>query len=277
VHPDAERAAEGFAAQGGPGSRYSDDKQKDEILVALSEFDCFAGWRHAAEGAGTLAALGYPEAAVQAALDGDLVAATREVLRGLPGQRPWDPTGVADAMGGVPHVHATAVAEVASLYPDDPGVGVAALLQYRRLLPGEALYVPAGVPHAYVQGFGLEVMTSSDNVLRLGLTPKEVAIEDALAAIRLDRAPVVFTEPGVKWADGAPFRVLVERGVQAELETGRYRVVVAIDGEVQLRCGSAEFELAAGQAFLAPAADPTCAVSTSAMVGLVESVEAVRD
>lgn len=273
VHPDAERAAAGFAAQGPAGSRYSDDKQKDEILVALSEFACFAGWRPPDEAAETLADLGYSRLAVDAAGAGDFVTASREVLRGLPAGSPWDPTAVAAAMGPVAPIHVAAISEIAILYPSDPGIGIAALLQYRRLLAGEAMYVPAGVPHAYVHGFGLEVMTSSDNVLRLGLTPKEIAIEDALAAVRPDRAPQVLTERGVKAPEGAPFRVLVDREVDVELDQGRYRVVVAIDGEVVVRCGGSEIELAIGQAFLCPASDPACAVSAAAMVGLVESAQ----
>jgi mannose-6-phosphate isomerase class I len=40
-----------------------------------------------------------------------------------------------------------------------------------KLNPGEAMFLFAETPHAYLQGVALEVMANSDNVLRAGLTP----------------------------------------------------------------------------------------------------------
>ena len=56
---------------------------------------------------------------------------------------------------------------------------MAVLMGQRVLSEGDAVYVPAGVVHAYVSGTGVEVMTASDNVLRLGLTPKTIAVDEA--------------------------------------------------------------------------------------------------
>ena len=74
-------------------------------------------------------------------------------------------------------------------FPGDPGVFVAALLNARTLQPGQAVYVEPGTVHAYVRGTGVEVMTNSDNVLRLGLTTKTVAVDAALAALDVDAQP----------------------------------------------------------------------------------------
>lgn len=41
-----------------------------------------------------------------------------------------------------------------------------------RLQPGQALFLPANVPHAYLKGDIVECMAASDNVIRAGLTPK---------------------------------------------------------------------------------------------------------
>ena len=38
------------------------------------------------------------------------------------------------------------------------------------------LFVPAGSVHAYISGLGVEIMASSDNVLRAGLTTKHVDV-----------------------------------------------------------------------------------------------------
>ena len=49
--------------------------------------------------------------------------------------------------------------------------------------PGEAIYVPAGILHSYVHGFGVELMSSSDNVLRGGLTRKFINTAELLAIL----------------------------------------------------------------------------------------------
>lgn len=57
-------------------------------------------------------------------------------------------------------------------YPADVGVFCVYLLNYTRLQPGEALYLGANEPHAYISGDCAEIMATSDNVVRAGLTPK---------------------------------------------------------------------------------------------------------
>ncbi|KAG6392620.1 hypothetical protein SASPL_146844 [Salvia splendens] len=58
-------------------------------------------------------------------------------------------------------------------YPGDIGVIAAFLFNYVKLQPGEALYLAANEPHAYIQGECVECMATSDNVVRAGLTPKK--------------------------------------------------------------------------------------------------------
>lgn len=58
-------------------------------------------------------------------------------------------------------------------YPSDIGVLAAFLLNHVKLSPGEALYLGANEPHAYIYGECIECMATSDNVVRAGLTPKE--------------------------------------------------------------------------------------------------------
>uniref|UniRef100_A0A6U7MSP4 mannose-6-phosphate isomerase n=1 Tax=Haptolina brevifila TaxID=156173 RepID=A0A6U7MSP4_9EUKA len=62
-------------------------------------------------------------------------------------------------------------------YPGDVGVFCIYLLNYQRLKPGEALFLAANEPHAYISGDCAEVMATSDNVVRAGLTPKWKDVE----------------------------------------------------------------------------------------------------
>ena len=43
--------------------------------------------------------------------------------------------------------------------------------------PGEAMFLRANLPHAYLSGDCVECMACSDNVVRAGLTPKFMDVE----------------------------------------------------------------------------------------------------
>jgi mannose-6-phosphate isomerase class I len=61
---------------------------------------------------------------------------------------------------------ARTVLELGERYPGDASVLAALLLNRLSLQPGEAIYLPAGNLHTYLQGVAVEVMANSDNVLR---------------------------------------------------------------------------------------------------------------
>ncbi|GFP97420.1 mannose-6-phosphate isomerase 2 [Phtheirospermum japonicum] len=62
-------------------------------------------------------------------------------------------------------------------YPGDIGLIASFLFNYVKLKPGEALYLGANEPHAYLHGECVECMATSDNVVRAGLTPKHRDVE----------------------------------------------------------------------------------------------------
>lgn len=57
-------------------------------------------------------------------------------------------------------------------FPNDVGVFAPYLLNVLTLSPGQAIFLAANEPHAYLSGDCVEVMACSDNVVRAGLTPK---------------------------------------------------------------------------------------------------------
>jgi mannose-6-phosphate isomerase len=81
-------------------------------------------------------------------------------------------------------------AGLASLYPGDPGIVGSLLLHHVVLARGEALYLPAGNIHAYLDGVGIELMNASDNVLRGGLTPKHVDVAELSRVVERAAGPV---------------------------------------------------------------------------------------
>ena len=80
-------------------------------------------------------------------------------------------------------------------YPGDGGVLSPLYLNLVDLSPGEAIYVPAGELHAYLSGVGMEIMASSDNVLRGGLTPKHIDIPELLGIVNFTSSPVLKQRP----------------------------------------------------------------------------------
>lgn len=75
---------------------------------------------------------------------------------------------------------AAALAEEYSLFKrlrdkyglEDPGLFAMLLMNQVHLAPGQAIFIAANVPHAYLEGDLIECMACSDNVVRAGLTPK---------------------------------------------------------------------------------------------------------
>ncbi|HUV50203.1 MAG TPA: mannose-6-phosphate isomerase, class I [Anaerolineae bacterium] len=68
-------------------------------------------------------------------------------------------------------------------YKADIGVFSPILLNLICLKPGQAMFIPPGALHAYLDGVGIELMANSDNVLRGGLTPKHVDVRELLSVL----------------------------------------------------------------------------------------------
>ncbi|WP_027345529.1 mannose-6-phosphate isomerase, class I [Hamadaea tsunoensis] len=176
AHPDLDRARSAYAAG---DVNYVDGNHKPELLVATEPFDALCGFRPADASAKVLDALGIPALAVVVDLlaAGDLRQAVETLLR-------W-PAGERRELVAAAAAHPLA-GELAARYPDDMGVLVALLLNHVTLEPGDGIWMPAGNLHAYLRGVGVEIMAASDNVLRGGLTPKRVDVDELLAVLRFE-------------------------------------------------------------------------------------------
>ncbi|MEU8296813.1 mannose-6-phosphate isomerase, class I [Micromonospora sp. NPDC048909] len=279
AHPDAKQARAGHAADLArpAGERnYVDPYPKPELLVALSDFEALCGFRDPAASAAALAAFGVPalEPVVAALRSG--TAGLRTAVRTLLTWPQQERAGLVAAVVAAPAdgPDAALARELAASYPADPGVLVALLLNHVRLKPGEAIWMPAGNLHAYLRGTGVEIMAASDNVLRGGLTPKRVDVDELLRVLRFE----VLDEPvstarrvsaGVDcWPvpvdDFALHRVTVGTEVPtAELTVAGPRVVLCASGSVTVDDGSGALTLASGQAAIGGASGGPVRISGS--------------
>jgi mannose-6-phosphate isomerase len=87
------------------------------------------------------------------------------------------------------------VTRVAELYPGDPGIVLTLLLNRISLKQGQVLALEAGTMHAYLEGLGIELMASSDNVLRGGLTKKHIDVEELLPVVAFEQRPIPIVVP----------------------------------------------------------------------------------
>ncbi|MEE0654917.1 mannose-6-phosphate isomerase, class I [uncultured Bifidobacterium sp.] len=71
----------------------------------------------------------------------------------------------------------------ARAFPGDTSVLALLMMNPVRLEEGESVFLPTGVPHAYIYGTGAEIMTNSDNVLRAGMTVKHKDIMNLLQCV----------------------------------------------------------------------------------------------
>ena len=143
------------------------------------------------------------------------------------------------APGGVAATRREALSKLLAAYPDDPGVLISLLLHLVTLQPGEAIYLAARQLHSCLDVIAVEVMGSSENVLRAGFTQKHVDVAEVLRVVdfaELD-SPLIEPErlaPGlIAWAPEVPeFTLLRARLGETEGDDARdddcaERVVVA--------------------------------------------------
>lgn len=198
VHPNLEQARAGFARENqqglplsAPQRNYKDANHKPEIICALTPMWALKGFRPLAESlallrdaklpaiAGPLALLAaQPDPAGLQRFFAALMGLDRAAQRAAAEQA----RAFAEPLACV-HAHCHWILRLAEQYPGDIGVLSPLFCHVLHLAPGEALYLPAGEMHAYLDGVGVELMATSDNVLRGGLTPKHIDVPELLRVL----------------------------------------------------------------------------------------------
>lgn len=277
AHPSREQAEAGFAREeeagvprDDPARTYRDDWPKPELLCALGPFDALYGFRDPARSAqlfGSLEVRGLLELVAPLREEGDPADAVRRTFLGfLHLSRGGVVDDVVDAAReraaapGEPGLFARTAVDLARSCPGDPGILAALLMNRATLQRFDALYVPAGLMHAYMHGTGIEVMATSDNVIRGGLTRKHIDV-DGLASV-VDFTPCEPTlvpheelAPGLwHYATPAPeFGVWRAASLPGPVDlpaVGRARIILAVEDTMHLATATGPVELAQGQALL---------------------------
>lgn len=200
VHPSKAEAELGFAKEeaqgierGHPQRNYRDANHKPELFYALTPYQAMNGFRSFSEiitfFKQLVAKIRIPKVASLLAqfcadqtsmgleaffvgilsLTGDEKEQALEALLTYVHQQVLNQDGCVEFL---------LILELAQTYPGDIGLFAPLMLNVLTLQPGEAMYLDARTPHAYIKGAGLEVMANSDNVLRAGLTAKHIDVAE---------------------------------------------------------------------------------------------------
>lgn len=196
VHPSKEEAVKGFERENqlgidinSPNRNYKDANHKPEMMLALSEFWLLHGFQTQEKLERTLSLVpeftelgaifkqkGYRELYQHVMeMDQEEVDAFISPLaaRILPAYEKQElPKSSPDFWA----------ARAMKTYPGkfDRGIFSIYFFNLVNLKKGEAIFQGAGLPHAYLEGQNVELMSNSDNVLRGGLTPKYVDVDELM-------------------------------------------------------------------------------------------------
>jgi mannose-6-phosphate isomerase len=284
AHPSRQQAEAGYARELGAGVAedasnrlYKDDWPKPEVMCALTDTETLCGFREPGETYALFAQLGVARALAlvtelnEAGMDAAerLETVFARLLRLGDGEVEVIDQVVAAAQhatgAGAFDQFLVTARDLGRSFPGDPGVLAALLLNRVSLKQNDAIFLPEGNLHAYLQGAGVEIMANSDNVMRGGLTPKHVDVEELLSL--LDFRPgfaglitSVELSPGLwRYPTPAPEFALwrVEpAGSTVELPASHLgRVLLATDGSLTLSSDSTEMTLTRGQSAFATAAE----------------------
>jgi len=212
AHPNLPQAREGFARENrqgisldAPERNFKDDNHKPECICAMSKFYALCGFRNIDD--------------IVAMMSESCPEGLADELENL--KKNSDPIGLKEFFMALMNMDTDRrkrvidealqnigifsdqglrywISRLAKEYPADIGIMSPMLLNLVCLEPGQALYLPAGQLHAYLEGVGMELMANSDNVLRGGLTPKHVDLPQLAKVVHFKPGAPIFLKPAVR-------------------------------------------------------------------------------
>lgn len=313
VHPSLEQAKEGFKHEeingpnrSAPHRNYRDSNHKPELICALTPFVAMCGFRcieqikslldelrcewlgewankmfsKAEHNHGTLKQayleLLHFDKETQARYANKL----KESIQALIGKRvdKADLQAYAAQSRLSPYLECLLLSEY---YPSDIAIISPLIMQLEYLEPGEALFLSAGIPHAYLRGTGLEIMAASDNVLRGGLTSKHIDLNELqkiMSAQPMEAARIIPTKIDEQHltykvpVDDFELQVLqVEHTQTSQIHFENAAIVFCINQAVKLNRREEVIELKAGESAFVTADPEELVLQGQAKVAIAQA------
>lgn len=240
AHPSEQQARAGFARENSEGIPidaphrvYRDPHHKPELLCALTDFYALRGFRLDPPSFGTDSSLEESYETLMTLPQDDVDRLLGPRVAKLDGES----YGEEDREYWLLRCH-EAFSEDGHY---DRGLFSVYLLNLIHLRPGEAIYLDAGVLHAYLEGAGVEIMANSNNVLRGGLTRKHIDIPELLKTVVFEgEAPQIIrgiAKGRSEWVYETPAREFELRRIESPHENGGDHgpeILIVIDGEATI-------------------------------------------
>ncbi|MCT4711713.1 mannose-6-phosphate isomerase [Enterobacteriaceae bacterium H11S18] len=281
VHPNKKASELGFAKENADGipldaaeRNYKDPNHKPELVFALTPFLAMNAFREFPDIVSLLQPVSGAHTAIAHFLEkpgAERLAQLFASLLNMQGDEKSRALGVLKAalnnQQGEPWETIRVISE---FYPDDSGLFSPLLLNVVKLEPGEAMFLFAETPHAYLKGVALEVMANSDNVLRAGLTPKYIDIPELVANVKFEPKPAgeLLTQPQQNGSeldfpipvDDFAFSLHDLSATPATLAQESAAIVFCVEGEAVLSKNEQQLVLKPGEsAFIAASESPVSA------------------
>ncbi|MCF7793956.1 MAG: mannose-6-phosphate isomerase, class I [Candidatus Cloacimonetes bacterium] len=211
VHPSKNQAEEGFELENSSGKpidafdrNYKDNNHKPELICALTPFVAMCGFRPLSEIKNLLDTF-----LMKSILPKYDFAENNEIelkdffSRLMNADKKKQQSWIDNLICNINKISKPEeykfeiywIKKLQNFYPGDIGVLSPLLLNLIELNSGEALYLPAGVLHAYLKGTGIEIMANSDNVLRGGLTTKHIDVPELLKVLHFSGSDIEKVQP----------------------------------------------------------------------------------
>jgi len=259
VHPNKKASELGFAKENAAGipldaaeRNYKDPNHKPELVFALTPFLAMNAFREFSEIVSLLQPVAGAHTAIAHFLENPDAASLSQLFASLLNMQGDEKSHALailktalDSQQGEPWQTIRVISE---FYPDDSGLFSPLLLNVVKRNPGDAMFLFAETPHAYLQGVALEVMANSDNVLRAGLTPKYIDIPELVANVKFVAKPAadLLTQP-VKNGAELDFPIPVEDFAFSLHDLSHTETTVAQESAAILFCVEGEAVLNKGE------------------------------
>jgi len=282
VHPNKQASEIGFAKENAAGipldaaeRNYKDPNHKPELVFALTPFLAMNAFREFSEIISLLQPVAGAHNAIAHFLENPNADALSQLFASLLNMQGEEKShalavlkAALDSQHGEPWETIRLISE---FYPDDSGLFSPLLLNVVKLNPGEAMFLFAETPHAYLQGVALEVMANSDNVLRAGLTPKYIDIPELVANVKFVAKPAaeLLTQP-VKNGAELDFPIPVDdfafslhdlSSAETSVAQESAAILFCVEGEATLRKGEQRLVLKPGESAFVAANESPVSVS----------------
>ncbi|OKP03299.1 mannose-6-phosphate isomerase [Xenorhabdus eapokensis] len=281
VHPDKKSAEIGFAKENAQGipldsaqRNYKDDNHKPELVYALTPFKAMNAFRPLSE---ITQLLDYVSAAhpdiqtfLQQPTEQNLSFLFSQLLNMQGEQKHLAMSVLKSALNCHQGEPWDTIKKMTSFYPDDNGLFAPLLLNIVELESGQAMFLYARTPHAYLDGVALEVMANSDNVLRAGLTSKHIDVSELMS--NLDFIPkavdTLLTVPRQeKDALNYPvpvndfcFSVYSVSEQPISLENNSASILFCVEGQAVISTDKQQLKLLSGESIFLPAIEKNVTV-----------------